>query len=79
MLKRAVQLDSSHAYALYHLAAAYAHLGRKEAALVYLEKALTLGYEDFEQMEKDARWERLRGVKRWKELVKRYVPEKGKE
>ena len=31
LLERAVALDSSHAYAHYHLAAAYAHLGKKEA------------------------------------------------
>ncbi len=79
LLERAVQLDSTHAYAHYHLAAAYAHLGRKEAALDYLEKALELAYDDPEGMEKDARWEGLRGTKRYRELMKKYVPEKGKE
>jgi hypothetical protein len=36
-----------------------AHLGKNKAALDYLEMALEKGYEDLEQMEKDARWERL--------------------
>ncbi len=76
LLEKAVQLDSTHAYAHYHFAAAYAHLGKNKAALAYLEKALEKGYEDFEQMEKDARWERLRGTKKYKELVKKYQPEK---
>jgi tetratricopeptide (TPR) repeat protein len=75
-LEKAVQLDSAHAYAHYHLAAAYAHLGKNKAALNYLEQALQKGYEDFESMEKDARWERLREDKRYKELMKRYTPEK---
>ena len=61
------------------LAAAYAHLGKKEAALDYLEKALEKGYEDFEGMEKDERWERLRGTKRYRELVKKYHPEHAKD
>jgi hypothetical protein len=59
--------------------AAYAHLGKKEAALDYLEKALEKGYEDFQEMEKDARWEGLRADKKYKELMGRYVPEEGKD
>ena len=79
LLERAVQLDSSHAYSHYHLAAAYAHLGKKEAALDYLEKALALGYDDPGGIEQDARWEGLRGTKRYGELMKRYFPEKARD
>ena len=73
LLERAVQLDSTHAYAHYHLSAACARHGTAEAALDYLEKALEMRYEDKEQMEKDARWERLQGTKRHKELMKKYA------
>ncbi len=75
LLEKAVQLDSTHAYAHYHLAAAYAHLGKKEAALDYLEKALENGYDDPEGMERDARWEGVRGTKRYGEVLRKYLPD----
>ena len=61
------------------LSAAYAHLGKNEAALDYLEKALEMGFDDSEGIGQDARWERLRGTKRYRELVKRHFPEEVKK
>jgi len=72
LLERAVLLDSIHPYYCYHLAAASAHLGRNDAALAHLEKALENGYEDWEELAKDARWEGLRGTERYEKVVGRY-------
>ncbi len=44
-----------------------------------MAQALQKDCGDCEGMEQDARWERLRGTKRYRELMKKYVPEKGKE
>ncbi len=74
LLERSVALDSSFPDASYHLAAAYAHLGKKKAALENLEQALEKGYADFEEMRKDARWEGMRGTKRYGEVMKKYLP-----
>ena len=75
LLERSVALDSSFPDASYHLAAAYAHTGKKKAALEYLEQALEKGYDDVEEIKHDARWEGLRGTKKYGELVKKYVPD----
>lgn len=75
LLERAVQSDSTFAVAHYHLAAAYAHLGRNDAALEYLQKALENGYEDWEELAGDGRWEGLRGTAGYRELVGRYLKE----
>lgn len=72
LLERAVQLDSTFAVARYHLAAAYAHLGRDAAALEHLEKALETGFEDWEEMEQDGRWGRLGERAGYEKLLNEY-------
>jgi len=73
LLERAVLLDKgSHAPAHYHLAASYAYLGKNDAALEHLEKALELGYDYEEGIGADARWERLRSTERYRAVMGRY-------
>lgn len=71
LLERAVQLASTFAAAHYHLAAACAHLGRNDAAPEHLQKALENGYEDWEELAGDGRWEGLRGSAAYRELMGR--------
>ncbi|MBL7809150.1 MAG: caspase family protein [Saprospiraceae bacterium] len=76
LLEQAVRRDKgSHAPAHYHLAAAYARLGKNEAALEHLQKALELGYDYLDGIVADTRWERLRGTERYRVLMNRYFPD----
>ena len=63
----------------YNLACSYSLTGQIKKGYEALKRAVKLGYEDFEQMEMDARWEGLLGTKRYRELVKRDFPEEGKD
>ena len=72
LLKKAVKLDSTHAYARYHLAAAYAHIGKNEAALKHLDKALEAGFDEFEQLAGDSRWSALCDTQGYKALIAKY-------
>lgn len=75
LLEKAVELDSTFSQAHYHLGAAYAHLGRNKLALRQLQKALENGYEDFEELAADGRWEGLRKSKRYRNLLDKYRQE----
>lgn len=75
LLERSVALDSSFPDASYHLAAAYAYIGKHKAALEYLEQALEKGYEDFEEIEQDTRWDTLRQNKQYKLIMKKHFPD----
>lgn len=70
--KRLVGLRPDDEMVHYNLACSYSLLGNIDLALKTLEKAMELGYRDFNWMEKDKDLENLRNDKRYKELLLRF-------
>jgi ketosteroid isomerase-like protein len=70
-LKQAIEVGGSGALDFYNLACAYAQSGQKEMALDNLEKAISAGFTDRQQYETDSDLDSLRGIERFKELLKR--------
>jgi len=56
----------------YNLACSFALLGQTGPALNALERALQLGYRDFDWMEEDVDLENIRDSNQYKSLVKKY-------
>ncbi|HYN86552.1 MAG TPA: tetratricopeptide repeat protein [Pyrinomonadaceae bacterium] len=66
-VREAAQADHDIAY---WLATAYALLGERDAALEWLERAVSLGNENRAWFETDPNWEPLRGEQRFQELMR---------
>ncbi len=60
----------------YWTASAYALLGEKDASFEWLERAVWLGFEDLNWLEKDKTLDSLRGDKRYAELLERVVSQR---
>ena len=75
LLEQAVQLDPEQPNFAYHLATAYTHFNRLDDALSFLEKALELGYDNFEELARDKRWNTLRNTERFMALMNKYWQE----
>ena len=67
--KRLARLKKKDPIVRYNLACSYALVGQKEKALVALERAVKLGYRDFEHLEKDSDLKILRDDPRFKSLT----------
>ena len=72
LLEQANKLYPWHFNFAYHLSAAYAHFKRTDEALNLLEKAMDNGYDYFEDLAADVRWDYLRDTARFKQLLKKY-------
>ncbi|MFQ5861596.1 MAG: tetratricopeptide repeat protein [Candidatus Brocadiales bacterium] len=69
--KRLVELRPEDPVVRYNLACSYCLTGYVDAALKELEISITLGYKDIRHIETDKDLERLRGDKRYRELIAR--------
>ena len=67
--QRMVALRPNDPIAHYNLACSYSNLGRIEQGFRALEKALALGYRDFDHMQRDEDLANLRRHPRWNELL----------
>ena len=57
----------------YNLACSYSLLGRLNLSIAALEKALELGYRDFQHMVRDRDLDTVRKDRRFRELITRYA------
>ena len=67
--RRLAQLCPRDAGIHYNLACSYALLGKKDAALLALERSVELGYDDLEHLKKDPDLKSLRNDPRFKSLL----------
>lgn len=66
-------LRPNDAVVCYNLACSYSLVGRTDLALQALERALTLGYRDFQHMVRDRDLDAVRRDGRFKSLLSKYV------
>ncbi len=71
--KRLAKLRKNDPTVHYNLACSLALLSKKEEALTILEKAVVLGYSDFEHLKRDADFKELRDDPRFKLLIAKKV------
>ena len=71
--KRLAKLRKSDPTVHYNLACSLALVGKKDEAIATLEKAIELGYSDFEHLKKDADLKELRSDPRFKSLIARKI------
>lgn len=69
--RRALEAEPNDSIAHYNVACVYAQTQELEKALDALERAVECGYRDLEWMEKDPDLDNLRGLPRYKALVKK--------
>ncbi|MEE9584886.1 MAG: hypothetical protein V3W51_05325 [Candidatus Brocadiales bacterium] len=67
--KRLVELMREDPIVHYNLACSYSLVGNIDAAIKELETSVMLGYKDVQHIEEDEDLERLRGDKRYRELM----------
>jgi ketosteroid isomerase-like protein len=70
-LEQAIKVGGGTALDFYNLACAFALAGQQEKALDNLEKAINAGFTDRQQYESDSDLDSLRGMERFKQLLKR--------
>ena len=75
MDRKLVKLEPSNATAHYNLACSLALLKRKADALRILERAITLGYTDYEWMAKDPDLETLKKSAEFRALIAKLKPQ----
>ena len=75
MDRKLVKLEPSNATAHYNLACSLALLKRKTDALRILERAITLGYTDYEWMAKDPDLETLKKSAEFRALIAKLKPQ----
>lgn len=70
--KRALKIDPDLIWAYYCIACLHAVAGEENPALEFLEKAFQKGFREFDHIEKDSDWDRLRKKPRFAKLLIRY-------
>ncbi|MBI3724695.1 hypothetical protein HY251_12175 [bacterium] len=69
--RRLAELRPDDAVVHYNLACSYSLLDDKDLAIASLERAIELGYDDLDHLEKDKDLDALRGDRRFQALVKK--------
>jgi tetratricopeptide (TPR) repeat protein len=71
--RRLAKLRPEEPVVRYNLACSLALMGKKDDAFEALERAIELGYDDFEHLKKDSDLKRLRNDPRFKSLLLKYA------
>ncbi len=77
--KQAAELMPLSPTPIYNTACAYSLMGKKKEAIKYLKKAVEMGFEDVEHIQKDTDLDPIRSEKEFKELIAKLKEKQRKE